>query len=108
LTDLNEIFNFLNELPEKIGMTKISQPHVFKYSGAVPDDWGVTGVVILAESHCSIHTFPDREGFVTLDIYSCKDFPADKVITEIERFFQSEAYECKIIQRGESFCRNEL
>lgn len=106
LTDLDKVFDFLNNLPERIGMTKISQPHVFKYSGLKPGDWGVTGVVILAESHCSVHTFPDRHGFVTIDIYSCKDFDAAAVITIIEEYFGPQQYECKLIERGENFCRS--
>ncbi|MGR3218992.1 MAG: adenosylmethionine decarboxylase [Candidatus Anammoxibacter sp.] len=31
---------------------------------------GVTGVAILAESHISIHTWPD-EGYVAADIFTC-------------------------------------
>lgn len=108
LTDLDHVFDFLNTLPERIGMTKISQPHVFKYNGVVPDDWGITGVVILAESHCSIHTFPERGGFVTIDIYSCKDFPADEVVSVINEYFKTGASSWQVIQRGEYFDRNKV
>lgn len=38
LSDCNLVFNLLNELPEKIGMTKITQPYVFPYNGLVPED----------------------------------------------------------------------
>ena len=31
---------------------------------------GVTGVVLLAESHLAVHTWPERGG-VTLDVYVC-------------------------------------
>lgn len=31
---------------------------------------GVTGTVLLAESHLAIHTWPE-EGFVTVDVYVC-------------------------------------
>ena len=31
---------------------------------------GVTGVVVLAESHLSIHTWPES-GYVTVDVYVC-------------------------------------
>lgn len=31
---------------------------------------GITGVVLLAESHLAIHTWPERGG-VTLDVYVC-------------------------------------
>lgn len=37
---------------------------------AFGDDGGVTGVVVLAESHLSIHTWPES-GYVTLDVYVC-------------------------------------
>jgi len=32
---------------------------------------GVTGVVVLAESHVSIHTWPERENFVNIDVFVC-------------------------------------
>ena len=33
-------------------------------------DGGVTGAVVLAESHLAIHTWPERSG-ATLDVYVC-------------------------------------
>ena len=35
-----------------------------------PGEGGVTGVVVLAESHLSVHTWPER-GYVTIDVYVC-------------------------------------
>lgn len=35
-----------------------------------PPPGGVTGVVLLAESHLAVHTWPER-GVVTLDAYVC-------------------------------------
>jgi len=37
---------------------------------AFGEDGGVTGVIVLAESHLSIHTWPES-GYVTLDVYVC-------------------------------------
>jgi S-adenosylmethionine decarboxylase len=34
------------------------------------DDGGVTGTVVLAESHLAIHTWPEKR-YVTLDVYVC-------------------------------------
>jgi S-adenosylmethionine decarboxylase len=77
------IFNLLNDLPEQIEMTKITQPYVFRYSGVVPEDWGVTGMVIIAESHISIHTFPEHNRF-HMDVFSCKPFDYERTLAIIE------------------------
>ncbi len=78
------IFDLLNQLPEQIEMTKITQPYVFRYSGVVPEDWGVTGMVIIAESHISIHTFPEHKRF-HMDVFSCKPFDYERTLQIIEQ-----------------------
>ncbi len=47
--------------------------HRFEPAGAEPT--GVTGVVLLAESHLAVHTWPELSA-VTLDVYVC-NFGAD-------------------------------
>lgn len=95
----------LDAYPEKLAMTKIMPPYVFKYSGAVPDDWGVSGIVLIAESHISIHTFPDK-GFVTLDIFSCKDFDVEQAVDYFCQVFEPTHYEKQLLMRGREFPRS--
>ena len=83
ISEIEPIFDLLNSLPEAIGMTKIIQPYVFRYSGVVPADWGITGMVIIAESHISIHTFPEHKRF-HMDVFSCKPFDCGAAIATIE------------------------
>jgi S-adenosylmethionine decarboxylase len=83
ISEIEPIFDLLNSLPDEIGMTKIIQPYVFRYHGVVPEDWGITGMVIIAESHISIHTFPEHKRF-HMDVFSCKPFDADEAIRLIE------------------------
>ena len=104
LADRKLVYNTLLELPEKIGMTRISVPDVFSYSGVVPEDCGVTGVVVLAESHCSIHTFQEK-GYCFVDIFSCKQFDTDKALHELVGIFEARACEMRIIERGKNFPR---
>jgi S-adenosylmethionine decarboxylase proenzyme len=33
--------------------------------------YGMTGYMLLAESHVSIHTWPDRENYIAMDIFVC-------------------------------------
>lgn len=73
LGDFDLVFDVLNNLPDLIGMTKITQPYVFKYAGLVPEDKGITGFIVIAESHISIHTFQEKD-YVFLDLFSCKPF----------------------------------
>ena len=106
LKDLTLISEMLEAYPEKLDMTKIMPPYVFKYSGAVPDDWGVSGIVLIAESHISIHTFPDKE-FVTLDIFSCKDFDVDAAVEYFNSVFEPTSFEKQLLLRGREFPRSE-
>jgi S-adenosylmethionine decarboxylase len=78
--------SLLDTFPAEISMTKISEPFVLEYTGEKPEDWGVTGFVIIAESHISVHTFPDH-GYVWVDIFSCKAFEADGAVDRIVETF---------------------
>ena len=65
LTDAARIEAALREGARAAGATILmSHLHVFSSSG------GVTGVVLLAESHISIHTWPEH-GFAAVDIFMC-------------------------------------
>jgi S-adenosylmethionine decarboxylase len=89
----------LDRLPESIGMTKISGPHVQRYAGDKPEDWGVSGFVLIAESHMTIHTFPER-GILWADAFSCKAFDTDAVIAEMSRVFDCGAVFASKLPRG--------
>lgn len=102
LEDVALISQVLDEFPAAVGMTKIMPPYVFKYSGVVPEDWGVSGIVLIAESHISIHTFPEK-GFFSLDIFSCKDFNVDQAIAYICDKLGVERYEKQMVMRGREF-----
>ena len=87
LQDEGYLHNFLENYPTKINMTKISPPYVLRYIGQEKEDWGISGFVFIAESHISVHTFVERN-YVNIDIFSCKDFDADKAIKELQDVFQ--------------------
>ena len=104
LSNYNLHFDFLKKLPELIQMTPITQPYVFPYSGLVPEDKGITGIVIIAESHLSIHSFEEK-GHTFIDIFSCKPFDTDEAIRITLEMFQPESYEINMVERGKNFPR---
>ena len=65
---------------------------------------GVTGVVLLAESHLAVHTWPEL-GAVTLDVYVC-NFGADNsaraegLLAALEAAFAPSLVERHRVQRG--------
>lgn len=105
LGDVTLISKTLDEYPDQLAMTKIMPPYVFKYQGTVPEDWGVSGVVMIAESHISIHTFAGK-GFVVLDIFSCKEFDVEQAVEHFCKIFKPESYDKQVLMRGYHFPRS--
>ena len=102
LEDIGLIYKFLDEYPEQMDMTKIMPPYVFRYTGAIPDDWGVSGFVLIAESHISLHTFPDKQ-YLSLDMFSCKPFDTEQAVEFIKQHFEIQKYEMRVLDRGQEF-----
>ena len=91
--------NLLDRYPDEIGMTKITTPHCFEYHGDKPEDWGVSGFVIIAESHIAVHTFPEH-GQVWVDIFSCKGFDETPAIDLIVDAFELKSTRIHKLERG--------
>lgn len=63
----------------------------------------ITGIIALAESHISFHTFPEFKS-ISLDIFVCNlrqnnSEKATKIFEEILEFFQCEKYNLQKIKR---------
>lgn len=70
MLDAAAIEAFCLQAVEQAGLTSVgSLFHSFGEGG------GVTGMVVLAESHLSLHTWPEDD-YVTLDVYVCS-YPQD-------------------------------
>ncbi|HEX6797977.1 MAG TPA: adenosylmethionine decarboxylase [Ktedonobacterales bacterium] len=92
----------LNDYPAAIGMTKIGGPYMFEYQAPDPAYSGVSGIVVIAESHIAIHTFPELDYF-TMDIFSCKNFDHELAIEYIKNAFDVREMDRMLVQRGLSF-----
>ena len=107
LADREKIHSMLDRLPTMIGMHKISDPNVVYYPGKPGsfDKGGVSGFVLIAESHITIHTFVEQ-AHAFVDIFSCKPFDLKKT----EEFFvdnlKAEKVHKNLFDRGIEFPRN--
>ncbi len=61
---------------------------------------GVSGVAVLAESHISVHTWPER-GFAAFDIFMCGKADPYKSVPVLERAFKPAAMSVQELLRGE-------
>jgi len=104
LKDLDFVLKFLNDLTDLICMHKISEPHAINYPGNPKsfDKGGISAVVIIAESHISIHTFPSHR-YMSVDIFSCKDFDVERTTDFIIKTFEVKKVEKKLLNRGTEF-----
>ena len=108
LADILEIYQFLDRAPGEIAMTKIMAPHVMEYRPVPPcppEDWGVMGFVLIAESHISIHTYPDKL-YLSLDIFSCKKFDVNETTRKVIDQFKIARMEVNLLDRGLEFPRD--
>ena len=61
---------------------------------------GVSGVAVLAESHISIHTWPEA-GYAALDIFMCGSAEPDNCIPVLREAFTAKRVEVNEILRGQ-------
>lgn len=67
--------------------------HVF------PSPGGVTGFVLLSESHLSIHTFPEH-GFAAIDLYCCRTLPDWPWADALRTHLGAESVDVRAVPRG--------
>ncbi|TFW27226.1 adenosylmethionine decarboxylase [Duganella callida] len=76
-----------------------AEAHVlFSHFHTFGDGQGVTGVVLLAESHITIHTWPEC-GFAAADIFMCGSAQPELALALIERTLQPLTTSVKSINR---------
>ncbi len=88
------VLKLLNEIVKEADFTKVGETyHQFKPVGA-------TAVILLAESHISIHTWPEKN-FASVDIFSCTgEVMARKALSLLKDKFKFRNIAQNIIVRG--------
>ncbi|MDO8452019.1 MAG: S-adenosylmethionine decarboxylase [bacterium] len=99
----------LTELCDLLGVLQLGEPLVMSIpDGTLKVPGGVTGIIVLAESHISIHTFPLRH-FFSADIYSCKhDMDQIAVAVYLKKKFKCKDVDTKFILRGIRYPDHDL
>ena len=109
LNDKSGVSRALADLVVELGMSILSGPEVYLAEGNdKKDPGGWTGIVVVQESHISIHTFPAR-GFLSADVYTCQNgLDVEKIIAFFRERFQIKDEEVNFIRRGTRYPANNI
>jgi S-adenosylmethionine decarboxylase len=99
LSDEPLVRRVLDEYPARIGMEKVSPVHLYDIQTSNPLDDGLSGFVVIAQSHVSLHAWPEY-GEVDIDICSCKEFSQEDAIAFAKEMFQTDDVEAHFVVRG--------
>jgi len=83
-------------LVEEMGLHPASEPlwHVFPGAG------GITGLLLLTESHLACHTFPEH-GFAAFDLYCCRPREEWPWAERLGEALGASAVSVRRVERGE-------
>lgn len=89
-----KIHEAMKRCVEECGATLLHiHTHVFEPNG------GVSGVAVLAESHISTHTWPER-GYAAFDVFMCGDAQPKKAVQILKDAFEAGDVKVTEIPRG--------
>ena len=103
LDDRAFCLSLLENLVTITKMHKLTEPVIVHAEGnevlGGKDPGGYSGFVMIMESHISLHTFTKR-GFVTIDVYSCKEFSSEGVVEYLVGALEAKEYNVAKMERG--------
>lgn len=101
----------LNKCVEICKMNRLIDPVVIKVTPNTAvggkDPGGCSGFVIIQESHISLHSFSKR-GFVTMDVYSCKEFDPKETIKYLNKAFGAKDCNVLVLDRGLKYPKDNI
>ncbi|WP_282775333.1 adenosylmethionine decarboxylase [Phaeodactylibacter xiamenensis] len=88
-----ELEEFLKAAAELMGATVVtSNFHQFS-------PYGISGVVIIQESHLTLHTWPEHR-YAAVDIFTCGEIDLEAGIEYLIQAFRAETADWKLYERG--------
>jgi S-adenosylmethionine decarboxylase len=105
LDDLGGLYELLDQMPSRIRMTKIMPPYVLRHTDSRGRFIGYSGFVLIAQSHISVHTFPDQR-FLNADIFSCETFDVGAALSILRAAFHPQKVDWRLLDRGREFPRD--
>jgi spermidine synthase len=105
MTDADKLRDVCVQLVNQSGLIMVGELF-YAFPGSSTDEpGGVTGTVLLAESHLALHAWPEQQS-VTLDVYVCNysmdnSAKAEQLLSSLIQLFEPGHSQCQRWQRGD-------
>jgi S-adenosylmethionine decarboxylase len=93
INDVTRIERIMIEATERSG-ARIIKPFFHQFNPQ-----GISGVIVIAESHFAIHTWPEH-GYTAVDLFSCADFDYKSALNHIRISIGAGQHSVALIRRG--------
>lgn len=90
-----QIVEHLLHLAAQAAQAHILTSHFHTFGG----EGGITGVLLLAESHISIHTWPEHN-YAAVDIFICGKLSINAAISVFQQKLANARIEVRLLERG--------
>lgn len=93
------ITSALLDLPDALGLQRVGEPQVVEHCVDCAVSPTIAGIVLIAESHVSIHAFPAAR-MLHADVFSCRPLDYRVARDFVVRHFGAKSIEARVFSRG--------
>jgi S-adenosylmethionine decarboxylase len=97
LASATHITSLLDDIVAALDLHPVAPPVIHQF----PSPGGITGMVALAESHLTIHTFPEY-GTLCLNLFCCSPRPEWDFTLQLKHRFGASDVEIRVLERATS------
>ena len=94
LADLDTLQKLFALMVEELSLHQVADPVWHQF----PDPGGITGLSLLAESHLTVHTFPEH-GTLCLNLFCCTPRPEWDYASRLRELFAAEHVDVRVLDR---------
>ena len=95
LRSLPALAALFRRMVDELELIPVGEPRWHQF----PGEGGVTGLLLLAESHLCCHSFPET-GLITLTLYGCRPRPEWPFAARLRAHLGASTVEVRAIERG--------
>lgn len=99
MRDIKSLSDWLLECVDVVGMTAYGDVNIVDYPFPEREGTALSATIFLGESSITVHTYPEH-GTVFINIFACKDYEVNEVISFIDQTWRVEDRKWYLFQRG--------